>query len=317
VRPRLFRFAMLLGLLAKPLAPLLRGLWMTRLAAMLRVIPNHIPAHPPDLGRVIAGQGERKGRVALLTGCVASVLSPRTNEAATRVLTRHGIDVVLAAGEGCCGSLAHHMGRDREALAQVRANVDAWTAEIVGGGLDAIIITASGCGTTVKDYGYMLRNDPAYAARAAKVSALARDVSEYFATLGLQAVPSDRAPLKVAYHAACSLQHGQKIVREPKAVLSGLGFVVEDIAEGHLCCGSAGTYNILQPELAERLRERKMSNIERTRADVVAAGNVGCIVQLAAGTGIPVVHPVELIDWATGGPPPAALAKALPASASR
>jgi glycolate oxidase iron-sulfur subunit len=313
VRPRLFRFPMLLGLLAKPLAPLLRRLGMTRIAAMLKVIPNRIPAHPPDLGRVIAGQGERKGRVALLTGCVAPVLSPNINEAATRVLTRHGIDVVLAAGEGCCGSLAHHMGRDHEALAQVRANVDAWTAEIEGGGLDAIVITASGCGTTVKDYGYMLRNDPDYGPKAARVSALARDVSEYLASMGLRAAATDRSPLKVAYHAACSLQHGQKIVRQPKALLAGLGFEVEDVAEGHLCCGSAGTYNILQPELAEQLRDRKIRNIERTEAQVIAAGNVGCITQLATGTSIPIVHPVELIDWATGGPPPAALSKTLPA----
>jgi glycolate oxidase iron-sulfur subunit len=313
VRPNLFRWPLLLGLLVKPLAPLLHSVGMTRMAAMLRLVPNRIPGHAPDLGRVLAGQGERKGRVALLTGCVAPVVSPQINDAAVRLLTRHGVDVVLAAGEGCCGSMAHHMGREPEALAQVRANVDAWIAEIDGGGLDAIVITASGCGTTVKDYGFMLRNDLAYAEKAARVSALARDISEYLATLTLSAPSPDRPALKVAYHAACSLQHGQKIIHAPKLLLSKSGFVVEDIAEGHLCCGSAGTYNILQPELAEQLRDRKVRNIERTKAHVIAAGNVGCITQLATGTNIPIVHPVELIDWATGGPAPAALDKAIPA----
>jgi glycolate oxidase iron-sulfur subunit len=313
VRPRLFRFQLLLGLLAKPFVPLVRSAGMTRVAAMLRLVPNRIPAAPPVLGRVIAAQGERTARVALLSGCVAPVVSPEINSAATRVLTRHGVDVVLAAGEGCCGSMAHHMGREHEALAQVRANVDAWTAEIEKGGLDAIVITASGCGTTVKDYGFMLRNDPDYADKAARVSSLARDVSEYLATLTLASPSPERPSLKVAYHAACSLQHGQKIVQAPKLLLSKSGFVVEDVAEGHLCCGSAGTYNILQPELADRLLDRKVRNIERTKPNVIAAGNVGCITQLATGTNIPIVHPVELIDWATGGPPPPALEKSIPA----
>jgi len=309
VRPGLFRWPLLFGLLAKPLAPLLDALGFKRLAAMLRLVPARIPPHAPDLGRVLAGQGDRKGRVALLSGCVAPVVTPEINEATVRLLNRHGIDVVLAAGEGCCGSLAHHMGREHDALAQVKGNVDAWTAEIDGEGLDAIVITASGCGTTVKDYGYMLRDDPAYAAKAAKVSALARDVSEYLATLPLLPQVENRPALTVAYHAACSLQHGQKITLQPKALLANAGFVVVDVAEGHLCCGSAGTYNILQPELAERLRDRKVRNIERTKAQVIAAGNVGCITQIAGGTKIPIVHPVELLDWAAGGPAPPALAK--------
>ena len=306
VRPRLFRLAMLAGLLGKPFAPLMKTLGFSRLAAMLRLVPGRILPHPPDGAAVFPAQGERRARVALLTGCVASVLAPRINEAATRVLTRHGVDVVRVAGEGCCGSLAHHMGREHEALAQVRANVDAWTAEIEAAGLDAIVVTASGCGTTIKDYGFMLREDEAYAAKAARVSALARDISEYLATLTL--APSGQCPpLRVAYHAACSLQHGQKIVHAPKLLLSKSGFVVEDVPEGHLCCGSAGTYNILQPALAERLRDRKVRNIKQTKPHVIAAGNIGCITQLATGTDIPIVHPVELMDWATGGPPPPAV----------
>ena len=305
-RPRLFRIPLLLGILAKPFAPLLKGLGMKRVAAMLRLVPGKIPPHPPEQGRVIVAQGERTARVALLTGCVAPVLAPNINEAAERVLSRHGVEVVSVAGEGCCGSLAHHMGREHEALAMVRANVDAWTAEIESQGLDAILVTASGCGTTIKDYGFMLRNDPAYAEKAAKVSGLARDISEYLANVTLQTAENPPA-LNVAYHAACSLAHGQKITREPRQMLLDVGFAIQEIPEGHICCGSAGTYNILQPELAGQLRDRKVHNIERIKPDVIAAGNIGCLTQIATGTAIPVVHPVELVDWATGGPRPAVL----------
>jgi glycolate oxidase iron-sulfur subunit len=198
------------------------------------------------------------------------------------------------------------MGRHDEALASARANVDAWIAEIEGAGIDSILVTASGCGTTIKDYGFMLRDDPTYAAKAKKVSALARDVSEYVNKISILNTVS-RPPLRVAYHGACSLQHGQKITRDPKEILSKSGFVVKDVPDGHLCCGSAGTYNMLQPQLARALRDRKVANIAKVAPDVIAAGNVGCITQIAAGTDIPVVHPIELIDWATGGPMPGAV----------
>jgi glycolate oxidase iron-sulfur subunit len=246
--------------------------------------------------------------VALLAGCINPVLAPSTDQAAIRLLNRNGVEVVVAQGEGCCGSLVHHMGREDEAKAQARNNIDAWTAEIEGEGLDAILVTVSGCGTTVKDYGFMLRTDPAYAAKAARVSALARDISEYLnvCLAGVPAAPP--SGVTVAYHAACSLQHGQKVLREPKELLSKFGFIFKDVAEAHLCCGSAGTYNLLQPALADRLRARKVANIERLRPDVIAAGNIGCITQIAGGTDIPVVHTVELIDWATGGPVPEPLA---------
>jgi glycolate oxidase iron-sulfur subunit len=211
--------------------------------------------------------------------------------------------VVVAKGAGCCGSLVHHLGREAEALAQARANIDAWT---VLEGVDAVIINTSGCGTTVKDYGFMLRTDPVYADRAAKVASLARDISEYLAALPLEAKTSVSG-LAVAYHSACSLQHGQRVTRQPKELLSKLGFQVKDVPDGHLCCGSAGTYNILHPDIARRLRERKVGTIERLRPDVIAAGNIGCMTQIAAGTKRPVVHTVELIDWATGGPRPGAL----------
>jgi glycolate oxidase iron-sulfur subunit len=306
--PERFRIPLMLAPLGKPFAPLLRGIGLKRLAAMLRLAPSGLPARPLQGGQVSPAEGERKARVALLEGCVAAVMSPQINAAATRVLNRHGVEVVRVAGESCCGSLPHHMGREDEALAMVRNNVDAWTAEIESNGLDAILVTASGCGTTIKDYSFMLREDPAYAGKAARVSALARDISEYLASLTLLAPAPDVPKLKVAYHGACSLTHGQKIVREPKAILSRAGFEVADVPEGHLCCGSAGTYNILQPELAGKLRDRKVANIESLAPDVIAAGNVGCIAQLATGTNIPLVHPVELVDWATGGPIPRVLA---------
>jgi len=302
--PGLFRLAAVAGWLAKPLAPALRLIGFKRMAAMVRLTPSRMLAPPAErTGKVYPASGRRRGRVALLAGCIGPVLAPATNEAAIRMLNRHGIEVVVASGEACCGSLVHHMGREDAALASARNNIDAWTREIEAGGLDAILITVSGCGTTVKDYGFMLRGEPAYADKAARISALAKDVTEYLATLDLTAAPLPARPT-VAYHSACSLQHGQKVVREPKELLSKFGFVVKDVPESHLCCGSAGTYNILQPELAERLRDRKVANIERLQPDVIAAGNIGCIAQIASGTAIPVVHTVELLDWATGGPVP-------------
>jgi len=307
--PGLFRLSLLAAWAAKPLAPLFAMLGLKPIAAMLRLAPGKIPRPGPRGPRRFAAKGTRRGRVALLSGCVAPVLAPSINDSAIRVLTRHGIEVILAGGEGCCGSLVHHMGREHAALAQARANIDAWMREIDGEGLDAILITASGCGTTVKDYGFMLRGDRRYAEKAAKIAALARDVSEYAVALDL-ARRADLPSLVVAYHGACSLQHGQKINREPKELLAKAGFVVKDLPEGHLCCGSAGTYNILQPDLAQDLRTRKIVNIAKIAPDVVAAGNVGCITQIASGCETPVVHPIELVDWATGGPLPGAMAQA-------
>ncbi len=301
------RWALWAARLARPFAGLVAACGLKPLAAMLRLAPARLPRGAATAGRrVVAAEGARKGRVALLSGCVGPVIKPSIEAAAIRVLTRHGIEVVLARGQGCCGSLVHHLGREQEALAAARANIDAWSEEIATGGLDAVLVTASGCGTTVKDYGFMLRGDSAYAGKAARIAALARDISEYLA--GLELARSGAAEgLSIAYHSACSLQHGQKIERQPKELLCKIGFVVKDVPEGHLCCGSAGTYNILQPDIARRLRDRKVGNIQKLAPDVIAAGNIGCIIQIAAGTAIPVVHTVELIDWATGGRKPEAL----------
>jgi glycolate dehydrogenase iron-sulfur subunit len=301
--PRRFRLALRAGGLARPLRRVLPG----RLGAMFALMPASLPAPSPlTRQRVHLAEGRRKGRVALLTGCAQSVLAPHINDATIRLLTRHGIEVVVANEGGCCGALVHHMGREAQAHAQAAAAIAAWTAEMDVEGLDAIVINASGCGTTVKDYGFMFRNDDALRDGAARVSAITRDVSEYLTAIGM--MPSVQgAGLTVAYHAACSLQHGQKVTAAPKTLLRQAGFRVVEPQEAHLCCGSAGTYNMLQPALAARLRDRKVVNLERTKADVIAAGNLGCMTQLAAGTDIPIVHTVELLDWATGGPGPAAL----------
>ena len=314
--PNRFRFAMLAALAAKPLAPVLGALPRIggRLKAMLALAPARLPTRSAteDPG-IFSPPAARSGRVALLTGCAQPVLDPAINEATIRLLNRHGVEVVLPKGEGCCGALVHHMGREHDALAFARANIDAWLAEADGAGLDAILITASGCGTTIKDYGFMFRNEPAYAAKAERVSALAKDVTEYLETLELAAVRDVAMP--IAYHSACSMQHGQQLKDGPKRLLSGAGFRVKEVPEGHICCGSAGVYNILQPEIAGKLRERKIGHIERTKPVLVATGNIGCMTQLAKGfadkgASTPVVHTAELLDWATGGPLPEKLAKA-------
>jgi glycolate oxidase iron-sulfur subunit len=302
--PSLFRLALIMALIARPFAPLLAFFGATRIAAMLRLASAMPAVAAGKRGQSFLPDGERKGRVAILSGCANQVLKPSINAAAIRLLNRHGIEVVLPEGEGCCGAIVHHLGREQEALGFVRRNIDAWTQEIEGRGLDAILSTASGCGTTMKDYGFMLRNDPAYATNAARVAALTQDISEYLMKLRLTQ-PARDSGLVVAYQAACSLQHGQKIVAEPKALLVKAGFAVRDVPEDHLCCGSAGTYNMLQPELSSRLRDRKLANIATLKPDIIATGNIGCMAQLKTATAIPIVHTVELLDWATGGPLPA------------
>jgi len=319
--PGRFRMALQLARLGRPLAPLFDKVTALKpFAAMLRGAPTPIApatasATPPVLPANGAPMVPGRGRVAPPPACAQPVLDPGINAATIALLTRLGIEVVVPQGEGCCGSLVHHMGREEQALAAARRNVDVWMREVETGGLDAVIITASGCGTTIKDYGHMLRLDPAYAEKAARVSALAKDITEYLATLDL---PAHRPKgITVAYHSACSMQHGQKITLLPKQLLKAAGFTVRDPAEGHLCCGSAGTYNIMQPEISAQLKARKVRNIEATKPDIIATGNIGCITQIASGTGIPILHTVELLDWAYGGPPPAQLSAATWASAGQ
>ena len=310
-RPGLFRLSMILARFGRPLTALLPapkaasatpGL-LRRIKAMLALAPRRLPAPGPAGGSVFAAKGERRGRVALLQGCAQQVLAPRINQAAINLLTRHGIEVVLVRDEQCCGALTHHLGRDDDALARARANIGVWLKEAEQNGLDAILVTTSGCGTVIKDYGFMLREDHDFATPAAKISALAKDITEYVGSISLRPA-QQHSGVVIAYHSACSLQHGQKITQAPKELLSKNGFVVKDVPESHLCCGSAGTYNILQPDIASQLRDRKVANIAMIKPDMIAAGNIGCMMQIAGGTSVPVVHTIELLDWATGGPRP-------------
>jgi glycolate oxidase iron-sulfur subunit len=308
--PNRFRMALKLVPLGQPFRGLISKLGLKELGAMLDLAPKQ----PLINAAIYAGpgtaatKGERKKRVILLAGCAQQVLRPDINDATIRLLARSGVDVEVAAGAGCCGALTHHMGKEASAIAFAKANVDAWSKVMAKGPVDAVVINASGCGTMVKDYGHLLKHAGGdYAERAQRISDLTRDVTEFIAASDLG--PAKRwSSIRVAYHSACSLQHGQQIVSEPKSLLKRAGFSVVDVPEGHICCGSAGTYNILQPELAGQLRARKVENIKSVRPDVIAAGNLGCITQIGLGTDIPIVHTVELLDWAHGGPVPRGLA---------
>ncbi|WP_285675073.1 glycolate oxidase subunit GlcF, partial [Paralimibaculum aggregatum] len=300
--PMRFRLAMLGAKIARPFRRLVPD---PRLRAMLEMAPRRIPpVSRNDDPQVFPAEGPRQLRVALMTGCAQRALNTDINDATIRLLTRHGAEVVVAAGAGCCGALTHHMGKTAESHAAAARNIRAWMREIAGDGLDAIVINTSGCGTTVKDYGHMFRNAP-LAAEAARVAGLAKDLTEVMAGLGLRA-PGHAPALRVAYHAACSLQHGQKIRAEPKALLKAAGFTVLEPREPHLCCGSAGTYNLMQPELSAQLRDRKAGHLEALAPQVIAAGNIGCMMQIGAATKTPILHTAELLDWATGGPEPTA-----------
>jgi glycolate oxidase iron-sulfur subunit len=305
--PRRFRRALKAAPLGVPFVGLMRRLGLKELAAMVELAPKGLRTLPKFTGRkTAAAAAGRRGRVILLAGCVQQVLRPEINSSTVQLLTRIGMDVEVASDAGCCGALVHHMGRETEAIRFVKRNVDAWSRVMSAGLVDAIVINASGCGTTVKDYGHMLQHVAGYAEWAQKISEMTKDVSEFLYESKIGA-PKRWSSLRVAYHSACSLQHGQRIHDEPKALLQKAGFTVLDVPEGHICCGSAGTYNILQPEIATELRDRKVRNITSVRPDVVATGNIGCIMQLAPATDIPIVHTVELLDWAYGGPVPRGL----------
>jgi len=312
-RPNLFRLALAFARVARPLGRLIPGQTMTaqRMRAIFAMAPANVPSPSPvETPRVYPAEGQRKARVALMTGCAQQVLMPCINEATIRLLTRLGVEVVVARGAGCCGALNHHIGQHDRAMTLARANIEAWSREagldapgLDAPGLDAIIINASGCGTTVKDYGFMFRSEPEpWRTRAEQIAGLTLDVTQFLSRFGYAA--TREAPgLTVAYHSACSLQHGQQVTAEPKTLLVRAGFRVVEPKEPHICCGSAGTYNLLQPEIAGRLRDRKLQNLKATRPDLIAAGNIGCITQLS-GDGLPVVHTIELLDWMAGGPRP-------------
>ncbi len=300
--PMRFRLALLGAKIAKPFKAIVPD---ARLRAMLEMAPKEIPpVSRNDDPQTFQPKGEKKLRVALMTGCAQKALNTDINDATIRLLRRFGCEVVIAEGAGCCGALTHHMGKTKESHATAEKNIDAWVAEANIGGLDSIVINTSGCGTTVKDYGHMFR-ESGKSKEAAQVADLAQDVSELLMQLDL---PEGAAKgIRVAYHAACSLQHGQQIKTFPKDLLKRVGFEVVEPADSHLCCGSAGTYNLMQPEISKELKRRKVDTLEAKQPDVIAAGNIGCMMQIGGGTGVPVVHTVELLDWATGGPKPRAL----------
>ncbi len=303
--PRRFRAVLKLGSLFKFMAVLPLP---QRLRAMLQLAPAHLPS-PASMSSAAAGKQSRRGRVILFKGCVESVLAPQIRDASVRLLNRAGFDVVFSESEGCCGALVHHMGKHTQACAFAKRNVDAWLAECDSqAGLDAIVITASGCGSVIKDYEALLGNDPVYAPKWARLAPLVKDISEFLAQAGLPRA-TNILNQTVAYQAACSLKHGQKLDQEPKQLLREAGFQLREPDEAHLCCGSAGTYNILQPEIAASLRERKLQRLMATGADIIASGNIGCMTQLANDAGLAVVHVVELLDWAHGGVEPAQILK--------
>jgi glycolate oxidase iron-sulfur subunit len=301
--PKLFLLALRAGRIAKPFS----RLWPKRLQVLLDMIP-HAKQQRLDIlaPRIFAAEGDLRKRVVLLAGCAQQALDGAINAATVRLLRRHGCEVVIAAGAGCCGSLTLHMGREADALYSARANVCAWSRDLEGGGLDAIVVNASGCGTTVKDYGLLLARDSVWAEPARRVAGLARDVSEFMSDIGLEA-PVMPAAYRIAYHDPCSMQHGQRVTSEPRALLRTAGFQVLDVPEKHFCCGSAGTYNLLEPDMAAALGRRKADHIVSTDPDIIATGNIGCMMQLRRYCRIPIVHTVELLDWATGGPRPPAL----------
>jgi glycolate oxidase iron-sulfur subunit len=306
--PDRFRQALRAARFARPFAGLLRRLGFRELVAMLELAPAGLLRSGTFAGPgTAATKTERLRRVILLAGCAQQVLRPEINDATIRLLARRGVDVEVAPGAGCCGALVHHMGREADAIAMAKRNIDAWTRVIdKGDPVDAVIVNASGCGTTVKDYGHLLAREPKYAERAAKIAGMARDVTEFIGSYDL-GPPKRWSSLRVAYHSACSMQHGQRIIDEPRKLLRNAGFTVVEVPEGHLCCGSAGSYNILQPAIAADLRDRKVDNIKSVRPDLVATGNIGCLTQLASGMDIPIAHTVELLDWAYGGPMPRGL----------
>jgi len=278
---------------------------------MVNLMPTTIPKRKLSKMKVYPQTSKKRkkpvARVALLTGCVQKVISPQINEATIRLLNRHGIEVVVLKSIDCCGSLNYHLGKEKIAKETFKKNIISWYDEYLNAGLDAIISNTSGCGTTIKDYGFIFRSDKDLKKKAKKISDLTKDISEYLDdNVKLNFIPSEQTEkkYKIAYHSACSMQHGQKVHKKPINLIKKTGNEVIEIPEGHNCCGSAGTYNLLQRDIAKALLKNKVINIEKVQPEIISTGNIGCITQIANGTKIPILHTVEIIDWYTGGPKP-------------
>jgi glycolate oxidase iron-sulfur subunit len=294
--PGRFRIAAGVGRLAKPL----RRAMPRSLGAMLELLPGKMPTTQP-LPEVVPAEGKRRARVALLTGCVQEAIAPQINRAALRVLARNGVEVLIPRGQACCGSLSFHSGEQAQAISLARVNFGLFPSDV-----DAIILTAAGCGSGVREYGLLFAGeDDAPSAR--QFAGLARDISVFLWELGIEAPPPLSSPLRAAYHDACHLAHAQRVTAEPRRLLALVGnLAVVEVPEGELCCGSAGTYNIEQPEIARELGDRKAKNIASLGAEAVISGNIGCLNQIrgrmaAAGKPVPVWHTVEVLDMAYRG----------------
>jgi len=301
--PRLFAAGLLFAFLGRVIRPILSG----RLRRMVDQAPRTLPTLSPVARlRVYRAEGEPRKRVALLSGCVQQVLGTSIDAATIRLLTRHGCEVVVAEGGGCCGAVPLHLGFEHAAREHAKANIAAWLRADASSNIDAIVINASGCGSTVKDYGRILADDPQWADEARRISAMTMDVAEFLSDLPLR-LADNLDHLRVALHLPCSMQHGQGISIAPRRLLEEAGFEVSLAPESHMCCGAAGTYNLLQPEISDQLGQRKARALEGTGATVVATGNMGCMLHIGRLGTLPVVHTVELLDWATGGEMPARL----------
>tara|TARA_B110000467_G_scaffold125115_1_gene117453 strand:- start:418 stop:1716 length:1299 start_codon:yes stop_codon:yes gene_type:complete len=301
-RPKVFLSLAILTKFIKPISFLMPEF----LRNSLKLMPDKIPSKKIKTQKIYSPQnGKIISRVALLTGCVQRVISPEINEATIRLLNRHNVEVVVMPDIDCCGSLNHHLGKKDKAENSFVKNIKSWHNEYLANGLDAIISNTSGCGTTLKDYGHIFRNDKELKKQAKKISELTKDITEFLdENLKLNIKKNEEKKYKIAYHSACSMQHGQKVHDQPKQLISKTGNEVLDIPEGHLCCGSAGTYNILHQKMAKSLLKNKVSNIEKIGPDFISTGNIGCMTQISTGTRIPIIHTVELLDWFTGGPKP-------------
>ena len=282
-------------------------LFPEKISHMIKIMPSKFPKKTLPNMKIYPAKNRKKpiARVALLTGCVQKVISPQINDSTIRLLNRHGVEVVVSKGIDCCGSLNHHLGKNDLAEETFKKNISIWYDEYLNNGLDAIISNTSGCGTTLKDYGFIFKSNENFKKKAKKISELTKDITEYLdENLKLNINLNTEKKYKIAYHSACSMQHGQKVHHQPKDLISKTGNEVLEIPEGHLCCGSAGTYNILHQKMAKSLLKNKVKNIEKISPDFISTGNIGCMTQISSGTRIPIIHTVELLDWFTGGPKP-------------
>jgi glycolate oxidase iron-sulfur subunit len=298
---RYFRIVSLLVKLGKPF----QFFMPSKIKNMMNLMPISFPKKTLKEKEVYSAVGQKRiARVALLTGCVQKEISPQINESTIRLLNRHGVEVIVPKKIRCCGSLNHHLGKENDAYKDFQNNINTWYEEHQKDNLDAILSNTSGCGTTMKDYGFIFKDDQEMKKKSKVISDLTKDVSEYLNKNLKLNFKTKSKKYKIAYHSACSMQHGQKVHDQPMELLNKTDNEIMEIPEGHICCGSAGTYNILQTEIAKQLLKKKVDNIESIKPDFILTGNIGCITQISIGTKTPILHTIEVLDWYTGGKKP-------------